>query len=77
MKFVPELNQNVPVVLSKTEKSVYQLLKLQLNLTREELSIEISKTIKKVQRALEGLKEKGLIARFGNARTGYWEILQK
>ena len=77
MKFVPELNQNVPVVLSKTEKSVYQLLKLQLNLTREELSIEISKTIKKVQCALEGLKEKGLIARVGNARTGYWEILQK
>lgn len=77
MKFVPELNQNVPVVLSKTEKSVYQLLKLQLNLTREELSIEISKTIKKVQRALEGLKEKGLIVRVGNARKGYWEILQK
>ena len=77
MKFVPELNQNVPVVLSKTEKSVYQLLKLQLNLTREELSIVISKTIKKVQRALEGLKEKGLIVRVGNARKGYWEILQK
>ena len=52
-------------------------MKLQLNLTREELSIEISKTIKNVQRALEGLKEKGLIARVGNARTGYWEILQK
>ena len=61
----------------KRKKSVYQLLKLQLNLTREELSIEISKTIKKVQRALEGLKEKGLIVRVGNARTGYWEILQK
>ena len=61
----------------KRKKSVYQLLKLQLNLTREELSIEISKTIKNVQRALEGLKEKGLIARVGNARTGYWEILQK
>ena len=61
----------------KRKKSVYRLLKLQLNLTREELSIEISKTIKNVQRALEGLKEKGLIARVGNARTGYWEILQK
>lgn len=57
--------------------SVYQLLKSSPNLTREELSIEISKTVKTIQRALDGLKEKGLIARVGNARTGYWEILQK
>lgn len=70
MKFVPD-------VLSRTEKSVYQLLKLQLNLMREELSIEISKTVKTVQRALDGLKEKGLIDRVGNDRKGYWEILKK
>ena len=65
------------LALSKTEKAVYQLLKLQPNLTREELSTEISKTVKTVQRALDGLKEKGVIARVGNTRTGYWEILQK
>ena len=52
-------------------------MKLQPNLTREELSMEISKTVKTVQRALDGLKEKGLIARVGNTRTGYWEILQR
>ena len=74
---VSEPRQNISVVLSKTEKAVYQLLKLQPNLTREELAIEISKTIKTVQRALDGLKEKGLIARIGNTRTGYWEIIQK
>jgi len=77
LKNVPEPNQTVPVVLSKTEKAVYKLLKLQPNLTREELSMEISKTVKTVQRALDGLKEKGLIARVGNTRTGYWEILQQ
>lgn len=77
LKNVPEPNQTVPVVLSKTEKAVYQLLKLQPNLTREELSMEISKTVKTVQRALDGLKEKGLIARVGNTRTGYWEIIRK
>ncbi len=63
-------------VLSKTEKAVYKLLKLQPDLTREEIAIEISKTVKTVQRALDGLKEKGLIARVGNTRTGYWEILE-
>lgn len=72
---VSESEQNVSVALSKTEKAVYQLLKLQPNLTRKELAIEISKTIKTVQRALDGLKNKGLIARVGNTRTGYWKIL--
>ena len=71
---VPKNDKNVPIVLSKTEKAVYELLKVQPNLTREELSIEISKTVKTVQRALDGLKMKGLIARVGNTRTGYWRI---
>lgn len=74
---VPKNDQNVPIVLSKTEKAVYELLKVQPNLTREELSIEISKTVKTVQRALDGLKTKGLIARVGNTRTGYWKFLQQ
>lgn len=73
---VSKPKQNVPVVLSKTEKAVYELLKVQPNLTREELSIEISKTIKTVQRALDGLKTKGHISRVGNTRKGYWEIIQ-
>lgn len=62
---------------NQTEKAVYKLLKSQPNLTRKELSMEISKTIKTVQRALDGLKEKGLIARVGNTSTGYWKILQQ
>ena len=70
---VPKNDKNVPVVLSKTEKAVYELLKVQPNLTREELSIEISKTVKTVQRALDGLKTKGLISRVGTNRSGYWK----
>ena len=69
---VPKDNKDVPIVLSKTEKAVYELLKVQPNLTREELSIEISKTVKTVQRALDGLKAKGLISRVGTNRSGYW-----
>ncbi len=71
---VPKNDKNVPIVLSKTEKAVYELLKVQPNLTREELSIEISKTVKTVQRALDGLKTKGLISRVGTNRSGYWKI---
>lgn len=71
---VPKNDKNVPIILSKTEKAVYELLKVQPNLTREELSIEISKTVKTVQRALDGLKTKGLISRVGTNRSGYWKI---
>ncbi len=70
---VSKNDKNVPIVLSKTEKTVYELLKVQPNLTREELSIEISKTVKTVQRALDGLKNKGLISRVGTNRSGYWQ----
>lgn len=70
---VPKIDKNVPILLSKTEKAVYELLKVQPNLTREELSIEISKTVKTVQRALDGLKAKGLIVRVGTNRSGYWK----
>lgn len=71
---IPKNDKNVPIILSKTEKAVYELLKVQPNLTREELSIEISKTVKTVQRALDGLKTKGLISRVGTNRSGYWKI---
>ena len=71
---VPKNDKSVSIILSKTEKAVYELLKVQPNLTREELSIEISKTVKTVQRALDGLKTKGLISRVGTNRSGYWKI---
>ena len=73
---VPKDAQNVPH-LSETEKAVFELLKVQPNLTREELSHEVLKTVKTVQRSLDGLKKKGLISRVGTARRGYWEILKE
>lgn len=73
-KNMSDKKQSVPVDLTKTEKEVYRLLQLQPNLTREELSIEIAKSIKTVQRTLEGLRLRGLISRVGTSRKGYWEI---
>ena len=67
-------SENVPIVLKRTEKLVYDLLKRQPNLTKDELALEISKTPKTVQRALNGLKEKGVITRVGTNRKGYWNV---
>lgn len=71
---VATVKQNAPVFLTKTEKTIYDLLKAQPNLTREEIAIETSKTTRTIQRALDGLKEKGVISRVGTARNGYWQI---
>ena len=76
LRNVPKDTRNVPH-LSETEKAVFELLKVQPNLTREELSHEVLKTVKTVQRSLDGLKQKGFISRVGTARRGYWEILKE
>lgn len=70
----PKKEQALPLLLSKTEKAIYDLLRTDPALSREELALEISKTPRTIQRALEGLKEKGLIERVGTARIGYWEV---
>jgi ATP-dependent DNA helicase RecG len=67
-------NNRTTTVLSKNEKAIYDLLKAQPSLTKEELSIELGKTTRTIQRVLDKLKEKGLITRIGTNRTGYWEV---
>ncbi len=71
---VPKKEQTVPILLTKTEKAVYDLLRVSPAMTREELALEVSKTPKTVQRALDGLREKGLIVRIGAKKNGYWEL---
>lgn len=71
---VPKKEQTVPILLTRTEKAVYDLLRASPAMTREELALEVSKTPKTVQRALDGLREKGLIVRVGAKKNGYWEI---
>jgi ATP-dependent DNA helicase RecG len=57
-----------------SEAKVYELLKQQPNLTREELAGKIGKTVKTVQRALDGLRNKQRIIRVGTSKRGYWEV---
>ncbi len=61
-------------MLTASEAKVYELLKVQPNLTKEELAVNINKTTKTVQRALNGLKEKQKIIRIGTNQKGYWQV---
>lgn len=62
--------------LTKTELTIYNLLKENPNYTREDIATKINKTVRTVQRALESLKDKGYIVRIGTTRWGYWEIVR-
>lgn len=64
------------VTLNETEKSVLVLLKNNPVQTREELAEQISKTVRTVQRALNGLRDKGYIQRIGSKADNTWEVLK-
>lgn len=70
----PAKEQAVPALLNKTEKAVFELIQTSPSMSREELAHEIAKTPRTVQRALDGLRGKGLISRVGTNRTGYWKM---
>ena len=64
------------VALNGTEKAVYAILTQKPDSSREEIGERISKTVRTVQRALDSLKEKGVIRRAGSKQHPYWEILK-
>lgn len=64
----------VPDNLTAGEAKVYDMLKEQPNLTREEIAVQMDRSVKTVQRILNSLKEKELIVRVGTNIKGYWDV---
>lgn len=62
--------------LNGTERAVLTLLKQNSGYTREELSENISKTVRTVQRALDSLRNKGYIKREGSKSDATWVVLK-
>lgn len=62
------------VTLNGTEKAILLILKQKGDLTREEISGMVSKTVRTVQRALDSLKEKGYIERIGTKQKPIWIV---
>ncbi len=58
--------------LTKTEQAVLTTITSNPYATYQEIADTISKTSKTVQRALSGLKDRGLISRVGSDKTGHW-----
>lgn len=70
---------NVPVndtvKMSNTEKKVYDEIVDNNDITREMIANNIRMNIKTVARALNTLKDKGIIKRVGSDKTGRWEVI--
>ena len=62
-------------IKTTTDELVYQLLKKDATLTREQLANETGKTVRTIQRALDKLSLDGKIKRIGSNKTGYWEVI--
>ena len=61
--------------LNDTEKLILSLIRAKPNITSKELSLELKKTPRTIQRGLNMLKEYKRIKRIGTIRRGYWEVL--
>lgn len=62
--------------LNSTERYVLAILKENSEISRDEMAIKTSKTIRTVQRALVSLTEKGYIKRIGAKRNSTWEVIR-
>ncbi len=62
--------------LNDSEIDVYNLIKTNSKITRDEIAIKLGKAVRTVQRITNFLVIKGYILRKGNNRFGYWEVLK-
>ena len=69
------VNLDNKINLNNTENEVLELLKENPQITREEISIRINKTVRTIQRVLNQLVEKNIISRIGSKKQGEWRVL--
>jgi len=74
---VPAKSENVPVnVPVKRKDEIVKVLRINPNLTAEELAAAFSVTAKTIKRDFTVLKNEGRIMRVGSDKSGHWEVTQ-
>lgn len=67
-------SSNKQLDLSEIEKKVINIIKENQNITIEECSIKINKSLRTTKNIFKNLKEKNILKRIGSNKTGYWEV---
>ena len=57
-----------------TRERIYEELKLNPKITREELADKLGKSVNTIKEHLSGLKSKDRVERIGSDRDGYWQV---
>ena len=70
------LKQYDETTLNKTERLVKRLIANNPHITREEIAVSISKTVRTAQRTLTSLRAKGHIEKTGGRKAVVWVILK-
>ena len=63
--------------MEKTVEKIISLIKENVKITQEELSVKTGLNRRGVEWNLQQLKEKGILKRVGPDRGGHWEIVGK
>lgn len=70
-----EMNLKSNIILNSTEERIINLIKSKKHITQAELSQLLSLSENCIYKNLKTLKAKGIIARIGSNKNGYWKIL--
>lgn len=74
-KVIDRVGDRVGDKLSETQKRILDLMQQNPSVSAQSLSEEIGISKRKIEENIRTLREKGKIVREGNARSGYWKVL--
>lgn len=67
---------NAPIKLTETEKEILTAIEANSQITYNEIAQLLSKDISTIKRAIQKLKDKGLLLRIGSNKDGSWKVLK-
>ena len=70
-----EMNLKSNIILNSTEERIINLIKSKKHITQAELSKLLNLSENCIYKNLKTLKAKGIIARIGSNKNGYWKIM--
>ena len=69
------LPPHLPPPITELEKKLLMLIEQKPGGTRKEFAEKLGITVGVVKEYMDNLKQKGILEREGNNRTGYWRII--
>jgi ATP-dependent DNA helicase RecG len=71
------INDRISERINDTELAVYSIVKENPYATYEEIASSTGRSYSSVQRAIQGLKNKGYIVREGSNKSGVWRVVKE